>query len=414
MRQLLTGSAGLLIAIMAVNAGNYGLNVLLANTLDPAVFGDASLMVTVLLITGVLAATIQLATSVAILKAPQRRDAQLGAVRLLTNRLGFLGSLLLVIASPFATSALQVESGWALLVMALGFPLHLQLAVERGRLQGDLQLGQLAFTFVAEGVARVVATLLAVMLAPDVTTLALALNVGFVGGYWVCRPRLARWSWLDLSNPAGHPPLGSVGVAVVAVTLVTNIDVIAAKGVLEPAAAGSFAALALGGRIVFFASWTLQQALLPLVIATQSPLSCRVRRRLFLAGNALVCAFLVTVGWVWAARWVDLGFGGKYSDVVALFGPYALGTGVISFVAALAVLRSTDGDHTTARVLLAGSLVLTFAVVLGGDSLDAIVHARLVAVFALGVVVVGARQLSERVPQRKLAACRSDMEGVFS
>lgn len=414
MKQLALGSAGLVVAIMVVNASNYGLNMLLANTLEPSVFGDASLMVTVLLVSGVLAATLQLATSVAVLKAPEQRDRQVSAMRLLANRLGLFGGLLLAVSSPLFSKLLQVDSSWALVVMAAGFPIHLQLAVERGRVQGDLRLGRLALTFVAEGVARVVASLLALAISPDVTTLAIALNLGFVSGYWICRPRVGRWSWLDLASPKGHPPIGSVGVAVVAVTLITNLDIVAAKAVFDPTTAGSFAALALGGRVVFFASWTLQQALLPLVIADHPTLTAVVRRRLFLAGNALICAALVAVGWIWAELWVGIAFGDSYPEVAPLFGPYALGTGLISIVAALAVIRSATGDQLPGRLMLVGSIGASIVLLCNGSTLDAFVDARLITLVMITAVVLGARQISNRLPQRFTQACRSDLEGAFS
>lgn len=416
MKSTAWASLSLVVAIMVVNAGNYGLNVLLANKLEPSVFGDASLMVTVLLISGVLAATLQLATSVATLKNPGHRDAQLRSMRLVANRWGWFAGLLLAVASPVATRLLTIESPWALLVMAAGLPIHLQLAVERGRLQGDLRLGRLALTFVFEGVARVAATLLALAISPDVTTLAIALNLGFVGGYWLCRPRLGRWSWLDLSGPVSRPPIASLGIAVVAVTMITNLDLVAAKGVFDPATAGAFAALALGGRVVFFGSWTLQQALLPLVIAEHPTVSKELRKQLFLLGNAIVCTVLVGVGWIWADLWVELAFGGIYTDVATHFGPYALGTGLISMAAALAVIRSTEGDDRAGRLMLFGAVGVTVALFAAGHSLDTFVDVRLASLIVL-VAVLGLGeakgQVSIPVPQRMSAPCRSDNEGVL-
>lgn len=414
MKHLLFGSAGLVIAIMAVNAGNYGLNLLLAKVLDPALFGDASLMVTVLLITGVLAATLQLTTSVAIVKDPDGRDGSLDAMRLLANRYGFGAALLLGTASPVATALLQIESPWALVTMAAGLPIHMQLAVERGRLQGDLRLGRLAATFIAEGVARTAATLLVVSISPNVTTLAIALNLGFVGGYLLCRPNRGSLSWLDLRRPLDRPPVGSLGATVVAVTLLTNLDVLAAKAVFDPATAGSFAALALGGRIVFFASWTMQQALLPLVIAEESPLSRELRVRLFLAGNATACAVLVAVGWLWADVWVGVAFGGSYPEVVALFGPYAFGTGLIAVAGAIAVIASSAGDDRPGRLLLAGAAAFTLVQLASGETLEAFVHARTGALVAVATGVVIAGRLSTRSPQSGSQKCRSELTGAIS
>lgn len=405
-------SLGLVLAIMAVNAGNYGLNVLLANRLEPSLFGDASLMVTVLLLTGVLAATLQLSTSVAILRSPGEGGRHLAAMRLLTNRLGLAGALALGAISPFATAILQIESPWALFVMAVGIPLHLQLAVERGRLQGRLQLGRLAATFVAEGVARVAATLVVLAVSPDVTTLAIALNVGFLGGYLVGRPRSGLRSWLNLSSPGPMSRMGSIGTAVVAITLITNLDVIAAKGVFTPAVAGSFAALALGGRVVFFASWTLQQALLPIVLAEHATIGPALRRRLFLLGNAGVCALLVAIGWAWAPYWVGLAYGEDYTEIVPLVGLYALGTGAISAAAAYALVKSSDGNDRPARTLLVGAGVITAVSLLFGESISLFVTARVACLVVLTFVVV----VSDRgsFAQRSDTGCRPIVRGVTS
>ena len=414
MKNLALQSAVLVMSIMAVNAANYGLNILLANTLEPSQFGDASLLVTILLITGVLAATIQLSTSVALLKTPDERDGHLRSMRLLTNRLGWAGGLVLAVASPFAADALQVQSPWALVVMAAGFPLHLQLAVERGRLQGDLRLGRLAATFLVEGIVRTAATLAIVAVAPGIVALAIALNLAFIGGYLVCRPHTGALSWLDVSPPNGHPPIGAVGVSVVAVTLITNIDIVAAKAVFEPAVAGEFAVLCLGGRIVFFASWTLQQALLPLVVAERSPISASVRRRAFLTGNAALCGALVAVAWIWSDLWIDLAFADSYVGVASYFGPYAFGTGLIAVAASVAVIASTRGNDRPGMLLLTGAVAMVAVLLTIGDTLDSFVDLRLGALVAMTVAVAFSADLSGRFSQRPTDPCRSVREGAMS
>ena len=215
-RSLLTGSMGLLVAIMVVNAMNYGLNVFLANVLDPALFGDISLMVTFLLIAGVLASTLQLATSVAILSEDGDSSSVAPAMRLFTNRIGIVSGIALIAAAPLLAQILRVGSPWAVLIMGLGLPLHLHVAVERGRLQGEMQLAKMSATFLAEAMARLGATILAVALFPCLTSLTIALNAGFVGAYLVCRPCRGRLSWFDLSPSHGRPPIRSVGATIVA------------------------------------------------------------------------------------------------------------------------------------------------------------------------------------------------------
>lgn len=417
-RSLVAGGAGLVLAIMVVNGVNYGLNVLLANAVSASLFGDISLMVTILLITGILASTLQLATSVAVLDRPHEGRNTVASMRLLANRLGVLGGLALAVTSPLAAELLQVENTWALFVMAIGFPAHLQLAVERGRLQGEMKLGRMAVTFIAEGATRFAATLIALALFPNLLTLTIALNVGFIGAYLLCRPRVGTWAWCDLSNPAGHPPVRSVGIAVVAATLLMNLDLVVAKSVFDPAAAGSFAALALGGRIVFFASWTLQQALLPLVTATHAggtaTLSAAARRNLFLVVNSIVCAILVAGAWLWADLWVSLAFGGRFSGIVPLFGPYAFGTALISILSAFVLIRSTDGDDRPGVLLIAGSAILVAILIRDSASLSDFVAARQIVLVSFVALSLMFRQFPLLASQRITGCCRRVLQGVFS
>lgn len=416
-RSMVAGSAGLVLAIMIVNGINYGLNLLLANAVSTSLFGDISLMVTVLLIAGILASTLQLATSVSILNSPDDGSDCVDSMRLLANRLGLGGGLVLAVSSPFAAELLQIENTWALLIMALGFPAHLQLAVERGRLQGHMQLGRMAGTFLAEGATRLVATLIALALLPNLLTLTIALNVAFLGAYAVCRPQVGAWAWCDLSNPDGHPKVRSVGIAVVAATLLMNLDLIVAKSVFDPAAAGSFAALALGGRIVFFASWTLQQALLPLVTAERgaSPtLTVEARQQLFLIVNAIVCAVLVAGAWLWAEFWVAVAFGGRFSAIVPLFGPYAFGTALIAMMSAYVLITSARGDDRPGLALLASSALLVAVLIPSGASLAEFVGARQLILVTFAAISVLCTWFPDLLSQRITGRCRRVLEGVLS
>ena len=189
------------------------------------------------MVAGVLASVLQLTTSVAVLDPARDSAKDVRAMRLLTNRLGNGGAVVLAVFAVQLTEWLRMENPWALLIMAVGLPVHLQLAVERGRLHGEMAFGRLTATLLAEGVGRAIATVAAVLFFKDLVGLTMALNVGFVVSYAVCRPRLGRWSWCDISSPTGHPPLRSVGLGLIAVTALTNVDLIIAKVAFDPVTA---------------------------------------------------------------------------------------------------------------------------------------------------------------------------------
>ena len=400
LKKLGGGSATLVAAMMVVNAVNFGINIWLASVLAPETFGDISLMVTLLLVAGVLASVLQLTTSVAVLDPARDSAKDLRTMRLLTNRIGNGGALVLAVCSFQLAEWLRLENPWALLVMAFGLPVHLQVAVERGRLHGEMAFGKLTATLLAEGAGRAIATVVAVLFVKDLLGLTMALNVGFVASYVVCSPRLGRWSWCDLSSPTGHPPLRSVGVGLIAVTALTNLDLIVAKIAFDPVTAGGFAALTLAGRIVFFGSWTIQQAVLPFVTAEDGPLTAVLRRRIFTTGNVVVCSVLVAGAWLTADLWVEITYGNAFADLAFLVGPYALGTACIAVVAGTAMLSSVGGDSRPAMVLLAGVIVL--GVVLSGsvNSLESFVGARTVVVGLLVLTTWGVATVGNGATQR--------------
>ena len=408
-RQVASGSVTLVIAMMAVNAVNFGINIWLASVLAPGTFGDISLMVTLLLVVGVLASVLQLTTSVAVLEPSRNTSRDLRAMRLLTNRIGMGSALVLALAAPQLTQVLRVGSPWALLVMAFGLPLHLQLAVERGRLHGEMAFEKLTLTILAEGASRAVATGVAVLFAGNLLSLTVALNVGFLTSYLVCRPRLGAWSWWDLSSPLGHPPLRSVGVGLIAVTLLINVDLFVAKVLFDPVVAGGFAALTLAGRIVFFGSWTIQQVVLPFVTADDAPFTETLRRRAFTAVNLVVASVLAGIGWLTADLWVAITSDGTFADLASLVGPYALGAGLIAILAGVAMLSSVSGDSRPAFVLLGGVMALGLALLLNGDSLEAFVAARTAVVMLLVVLAWGVSIHGNRATQRNRRNRRLDI-----
>lgn len=400
LKKLGGGSATLVAAMMVVNAVNFGINIWLASVLAPETFGDISLMVTLLLVAGVLASVLQLTTSVAVLDPARDSAKDLRTMRLLTNRIGNGGAVVLAVCSFQLAEWLRLESPWALLVMAFGLPVHLQVAVERGRLHGEMAFGKLTATLLAEGAGRAIATVVAVLFVKDLLGLTMALNVGFVASYVVCSPRLGRWSWCDLSSPTGHPPLRSVGVGLIAVTALTNLDLIVAKVAFDPVTAGGFAALTLAGRIVFFGSWTIQQAVLPFVTAEDGPLTAALRRRIFTIGNVVVCSVLVAGAWLTADLWVEITYGNAFADLAFLVGPYALGTACIAVVAGTAMLSSVGGNSRPAMVLLAGVVILGVVLVSSAGSLESFVNARTVVVVVLVLTTWGVATVGNGATQR--------------
>jgi len=341
--------------MLAVSAGNYGLNIALSQLLTPAEFGDAALMVTLVLLSTVVTSTLQLATSAAIVRNPHRSVALVNSMRVLSGRWSLPAAIGLAAVSFPLGSWLQLDDPRTLMIMAAGLPVHVRLAVERGRLHGLLDFRRLSGTFGAELVVRVAATLGAIALGFGVIGVTAGLNLGFVAGLAVAgvqrATRGATGDGLEIREA-----MTSLGRLVIAVTLVTNVDVLLSKALLEPSEAGRFAAVSLIGRGVFFASWSMQQAALPLLAANSEDRQRTIR--IFVGANALLSTALVAGVWLLDAPIMRLAFGSEYVTAAGAVGPYAAGTAVLTILVSLAFVESLQGERVVTGVLLKGGLAL--------------------------------------------------------
>jgi hypothetical protein len=151
---LLANSAMLSTTAVAVSAANYLLNVGLARMLPPAEFGDVSLVVNIVLVGSLVAATLQLVASKATASAPGERDA----VRVVLVRaalvVGAVVLLGLVGGAWLLAGALNASSPWLFVILGAGLPVYFVQAVHRGILQGELRFARLALTYGVEAGVR--------------------------------------------------------------------------------------------------------------------------------------------------------------------------------------------------------------------------------------------------------------------
>lgn len=397
-RGLATGGAALGLATMVANAGNYLLNVFLGRWLTPAEFADANLMVTVMLLVTAGAISLQLlaARFSGINMANEDPDATAALGRWLTRRAvtagGFVAAVL-VLGTGLWRDFFNSESAWPFVILGLGMPFYLAQAVGRGLLQGRLAFLPLAATFVVEMLVRVIAGIGLVALGFGVEGATVALTLSFLAVWLHVRVLVGPGRFVPMSSEAiGRLVAYASPVALLLLgqIIINNGDVLIAKRFLEPDTAGTYAAVALAGRAVFFLSWSVATTLFP--AATQ-------RNERGMESNSLLHGGLVVVAVMGICSVVGaflfggalLGgvFGAAYADLSSQLARYALATTLFAMANLVVSHHLSIGRVRPALVLLGGGVAQTVLLLIGRSSIDSLITAQLVAM-ALLLAAVGA------------------------
>ena len=334
--RLLSGSALLLASATLVNAGNYLFNLLLGRWLGPAAFADLSLIVTLFLVTSFITAGLQ--TPAARFSALFAADGDIQGIsnvrRWSTRRAAGLGAILgalLCLGAPLWSAFFATNSIWPFVIFGLFVPFYLVQGVDRGLLQGRTRFGWLAVTYQTEMWSRLAISIVLVTIGWAVNGAVLGIGLSFVAA-WLIASRVAR----DLPKPQPLAPVlsrelmiftGPVLVAQLGQILINNSDILIVRRFFPAADAGTYAALALIGRMVFFATWSVVTAMFP--IAAQRFKRGEAHRPLLYISLGIVLAGSLVITFItyfFPVPIVTLLFGPAYLSIAPLLWLYALAT----------------------------------------------------------------------------------------
>lgn len=413
-RSLVTSAGILSLAMLVASAANYGLNLVLAQWLSPAAFGDATLMVTLMLGLTILAVGLQL-VSAHLASTDTADDVHLLAVRGFLLRWAWVGGWafagLMLFTAPLLQSAFRTGSSMPFAILAVGLPFYLAQAVERGVLQGQLRFRRLATSYVVEAAVRLAGGLLLVLAGFGVEGATLGLTGSFVASWLVVRSHRSARRYDGAAAVAGAGALvRSTSVLLVGQIIINNGDVIVAKQMLDPGSAGRYAAVALVGRAVFFCSWAVVNAAFPLSAREDSTDRSSILRWALVTVSAM-SGLAVAVIAASASAVVPVAFGDEYRQVLDLFAPYAVATGFFAVANVIATVDMARGRIDTAGVVLAGAAVQTGVLIGVGSSPQGLVAAQVFVMFGLLVVVAAVHvrptlraRSRQSPPERRLLA----------
>ncbi len=402
-RSLLSSSALLAGAMVLAGAGNYLLNLALARMLDRGEFGDASLMVSWMLALMLVAAGFQL---VAVRLAAASTDpTEVDWIRsqLLRRALAVGATLGLAMAAGSSTLQAWFHTGSAMpfVVLGIGIPMYLGLAVDRGLRQARSGFGRLAASYVVEASTRIAVGLGLVVLGWGVTGATWGLTVSFAASWLIVwRPIRSSGSHHRRSSVPFWRLVGPVGVLLAGQVIISNGDVLIAKLFYTPDDAGAYISVAIVGRASFVLSTAIVQVVFPAAARQRDDETGFLR-----LGIGLVGALGVTsAGILFLAgpRVAETLFGPEYVGSASLLGPYALAAALFAVANLIATVDMARQRLTSTWVVLAGAIAQTAILGSVASSPASMVWLQVAVMTGLLLAVITARWAETRMPIRDL------------
>lgn len=364
-RKFLSGGAVLLVSMTVVNAGNYLYNLILGRWLGPTAFADLSLIVTLMLMVTFITATLQLTTAKFAANftadgTPEKNDAMRRWLGRYTLIGGSAISLLMILGAPLWQQFFHMQSFWPFVILGVGMPIYFIQGIDRGILQGQTRFGVLSLSYLAEMVARLGFGLAFVALGFGVNGAVTGITLSFVATWLVAHTATRSLPHGDILSSQQRSTIKSYATPVIFVyvsqILINNSDILIVKRFFEGEEAGLYAALALIGRVVFFATWSVVTVLFPIV--AQKHRQGEAHRHLLYAGLgivSLISAAILAGTLLFPELIVNVLFGNAYLSIAPLLWLYALATMLYALANVVVNYRlSADNSKGVTIALIAG------------------------------------------------------------
>jgi O-antigen/teichoic acid export membrane protein len=263
--KILNGSIILLIGSVFVSLANFGYNIGVARMLGPSDFSHAAAAVTILMLISAVTLAFQLVCTKLVAKAAST-EAKAAVFQHLMKRAWVVGiglGVFMLLANSALTAYLRLSSPWIIILLAIGLTIYVPLGVKRGGLQGTCRFRGLSWNMAAEAIIKFVGAIVLIELGFGVLGAVAAISASVILAFII--PDSAK----ELRGPAVDHPSAPVGEARQAIVffvgqvIISNIDILMVKHFFRPDDAGLYAAIALVGRLLYFASWSVVSAMFP-------------------------------------------------------------------------------------------------------------------------------------------------------
>lgn len=272
--RVLSGSIVMLLGSVCVASINFGFNVSMARLLGPALFAQVAAMVTLLM----LLSSVSLSFQMVCAKFVARNGTLRGKLAVFHDlrRTAWIVGLGIAVAFLLArypvAEYLRMPDSRLLIVFALGMAFYTPLGVKRGNIQGLCQFGALSRNYIFEAACKLVMAIAMVELGYAVIGVVGAISASIVAAMLLPGPKAENSALITESGeviPASFREAIQAIVFFIGQVVINNIDIILVKHFFTAELAGLYAAVALVGRLLYFAAWSVVSAMFPISAASR-------------------------------------------------------------------------------------------------------------------------------------------------
>lgn len=375
-----------------VSAVNFGYNVIMARYLGPSDFGQVSAIATMLMIASALTISFQLVCA----KFVARNSTSWAKSRVYGSLLkrAWVGGVvcataLYLLRAPLA-SLLKLPSDGLIILLAAAVAFSLPMGVKRGGLQGLCSFRSLSGNFILESGVKFLVAVAIIYLGYGMFGAVAAITASVIAAYLFMPVRFSR----DEKNTEGqncipasfHEGMQAI-VFSVGQVIINNVDILLVKHFFDPQQAGLYAAVALVGRLLYFASWQVVSAMFP-ISASAKP-GERARNVLATPMLMVACMTAVFVAVLWLAPKFVIGivFGQSFFQAESLFGLYAAATGLYALSVVLMTYEMSRRIANTGWLQLIFSGVMVLLIGIFHDTLREVIVVQIVLMSVLLFIV---------------------------
>ncbi|HJX00917.1 MAG TPA: hypothetical protein VJ453_12185 [Terriglobales bacterium] len=362
---LLSGSLVLLLGSAFVSTLNFVFNVVMARLLGPALFSQAAAIVTVLMLLSCISLSFQMVCA----KFVARNETATGKTAVYHNmsrrawQVGLGVALVLTAAQKPIAEYLRMPNSWVIAVLAVGIAFYNQLGVKRGKMQGWCEFTSLSWNYIFEAAAKLAIAVLLVELGYGIFGVVGALSASILAAVLMPAPH----NHATAVDDGGACIPASFGEGIQAIVffigqvIINNVDIILVKHFFASELAGLYAAVALVGRLLYFASWQVVSAMFPVsaAAAEEEHRKAHVLGLPLLIVSALCATFILIVA-IFPGLVMHLVFGEGFHSAQSLLSLYASSTALYALAMVLITYEMSRKIANTGwlQLVFSGAIIL--------------------------------------------------------
>lgn len=388
--RVLSGSIVMLFGSVLVASINFGFNVSMARLLGPALFAQVAAMVTLLM----LLSSVNLSFQMVCAKFVARNTTACGKFAVFSSLrrkawiVGFAIAIAITIARVPIAEYLRMPNAWLLGVFALGMAFYTPLGVKRGNMQGLCAFGSLSRNFILEATSKLIIAIVLVELGYGVLGAVGAISASIFAAMLIPGPRVrdAITSESEQIIPASFREGMQAIVFFIGQVIINNIDIILVKHFFTAELAGLYAAVALVGRVLYFAAWSIVSAMFPISAAAKDEENKHVLFLPLLIVLLMAIAFIAVLA-LFPGFIIHLVLGEGFRSAEPLLSLYAAATGLYALAVVLMTYEMSRKIANTGWLQLLFSGALVFLIYTFHSSLREVIVVQ-IALMALMLLLV--------------------------